>query len=452
MRFPRIKKIRLESIDGDEKKPSEASTDEEIWRIFDEQRSKCLNLDYMIGTQSQTDTTVMYRQRGCRFLTPDEYRKKSRKRKKKVITSPSRKVPKVETCESNVLEGLSFCVLEGLYLLNDSSFEARSAQEGGWAHMAEEVETEEDVIKFIKKHGGSYKAEVTGAPKEYIIGGSKDDARVKTRIDGLRCAKSQAGSKKKADKSLASLARHHDGILNWTFVYYLVHMLQKETKGGSLKCADDTYLTPEPHHYLVRVARNESIEETLFNLNRLISVHEMEHALATPVVAKSGPWQLTGTIDLAKEERWVLSASFASFWPYGIDAPGNGSAFVVYPDIFSSGFGFSVEKDATEESLSSDSKSARWEHVESRSDEIMSVLPLVSAMGGLITPHLHSGVTHIICLLEVDAEMHVEDAKSTDVFICKERGSCLIEYLGKQFPENNAFRLVSPDWIRNKLE
>ena len=111
MRFPRIKKVRLESVDGDEKKASESSTDEEVWRIFDEARSKRLDSDSMIGSRSQRDVEAMHIQRRCRFLTPEEYRKKIKKRKKKTITSPARKVPKVEVCESDILKGLTFCVL-----------------------------------------------------------------------------------------------------------------------------------------------------------------------------------------------------------------------------------------------------------------------------------------------------------------------------------------------------
>lgn len=450
MRFPRIKKVRLESADGDEKKASETSTDEELWRMFDEARSKRLDMDSMVGTQSQTDTATMFGSRGCRFLTPDEYRRKSRKRKKKILSSPSRKVPKVETYESNVLEGLSFCVLEGMYFLDLTSFEARAIQKDGWVHMAEKVKTEEDVIKFIKKHGGSFKAKATGSPNEYIVGGSKDDARVKTQIDGLRYGKTLEGSKKKADKSLASVAQRHAGILKWSFVYYLVYMLQKETKNGSSNDAQAKFLTPEPHHYLVRVSRDESIEEALFMINRPISVEEMEHALATPVASNNFPWQLKVSIDLPEEERWVLSTNFTPLWPYGADESCIQNSVIMYPDIFSSGYGFSTENEATEE-LSSNSRSSRWSNIEAEFDEITSILPFVSTMGGFVTPHLHSGVTHIACLLRVDSETSIEEAKSNNVFLCKKRGAALLEYISHEFGESDHVKLVSPRWIRNKL-
>ena len=451
MRFPRIKKVRLDSADGDEKKASETSTDEELWRMFDEARSKRLDMNSMVGTQSQTDTATIFGSRGCRFLTPDEYRKKSRKRKKKILSSPSRKVPKVETLESNVLEGLSFCVLEGMYFLDLTSFEARAIQKDGWGHLAEKVKTEEDVIKFIKKHGGSYKAKATGSINEYIVGGSKDDARVKTQIDGLRYGKTLEGSKKKADKSLASVAQRHDGILKWSFVYYLVHILQKETKEGFSNDARDKYLTPEPHHYLVRVSRDESIEEALFMINRPITVEEMEHALAAPVAANNCPWQLKGSIDLPDEERWVLSADFTTLWPYGEYQFRIQNSVVLYPDIFSSGYGFNTENEATEE-LASNSRSSRWSNVQAGFDEITSILPFVSSMGGFVTPHLHSGVTHIACLLDGNAEISIEEAKLNGMFLCKERGAALLDYVSDKFPGSNQVKLVSPHWIPNKLK
>ena len=455
MRFPRIKKVRLESVDGDEKKASETSTDEEIWRIFDETRSKRLDADSMFGSQSQTGAVSTHVRR-CRFLTPEEFGQKARKRKKKVVSSPARKVPKVEVYESNLLEGLRFCVLEGIYSLDASSFDARVAQEQRWAHTVENVKTEEDVIEFIKKHGGTYKAKVTGTPNEFIIGGTTDDARVKTQINGLEYAKSLIDSKKKTDKELVSVAQYHDGIIKWTFVYSLVHRLQKDADKQSFKDTYDRYLIPEPHQYLVRVSRNESIAEALFSLNRPISVDELEHALGTPAVTQDHPWQFKGSVDLPEEERWILSSRYTSLWPYNIDGSNSQvsderSIFVLYPDVFSSGFGFSAEKDAADEILSG-VKSARWEHKAMYSDEIMSALPLVSVMGGLITPHLHAGVTHIICLLKAEIELPYEGEICLDLFVCEERGRHLMDYLSQEFFQKNKIKLVSPDWIRNKLK
>jgi hypothetical protein len=97
MRFPRIKKVRLDSVDGDEKKASETNTDEDVWIIFDEHRSRRLDAGSMVGTQSQIGTTATLSRR-CRFLTPEEFGSKDKKRKKKIIHSPARKVSVLYYC------------------------------------------------------------------------------------------------------------------------------------------------------------------------------------------------------------------------------------------------------------------------------------------------------------------------------------------------------------------
>eukprot|EP00536_Pseudo-nitzschia_multiseries_P001547 jgi/Psemu1/322119/estExt_fgenesh1_pg.C_190073 len=451
LRFPRIKKVRLHSVDGDEKKPSETTTDDEIWRIFNETRSKRYNADSIFGSGQQSGAGTAPGQRRCRFLTPAEYRNKSKKRKQKTIISPSRKVPKVDKMKSKVLDGFDFCVLEGVYSFDINSLDGQVACEEGWAQEAEKVRTEEDVIEFIIQHGGNYKAEVVGAPNEYIIGGSEDDARVKQQMIGLARAKSLIDSKKKADMPFVSLAKHHDGIIKWTYVYSLVHQLQK----NSNKNEGGEKLQPEHHQYLDRVSsdsRKESKAEALFSLNRPIKPNEMEVALKTDDVTEVPPWQLKGLIDLPKEERWILSSAYTNLWPYNNDEETSDErkAVVLYPDVFCRGFGFMNEKDATDEVLFL-TKSTRWDHVAKDFDEIMSVLPIVSVMGGLTTPHLHFGVTHIICLMKADGEYPYEDTMSLDIFVCKERGRRLMQYIRQNFPHRNELKLVSPTWIRNKL-
>jgi hypothetical protein len=452
VRFPRITKVRINSVDGDEKKASDTSTDEEIWRLFDETRSKRLDADSMNGNTYQPEAEIFSFRRRRRFLTPEEYSKRSTKRQTKMACSPSRKVPKVDVRESNVLEGLKFCVLEGLYSFDPSSFDGRVAQEQGWIHEAKKVKTEEDVIEFIKKHGGTFKSEVSGIPKEYIIGGSKDDARVKTQISGLEHGKSLVNSaKKKAERVLAVIAKYHDGILKWSFVYSLVHQL----RNGIGKHTDDGYFMPEPHQYLVRVSRKDSIPEALFAIDRPISIDEMEHVLATPKVPRASPWQFKGSVDLPENERWVLSSKYTSLWPYKEGtADGNfsqaGKAVVVYPHLFLNGFGFCGEKDALDEVLSC-TRSKRWDNIVLYSDEIASTLPLLSMMGGMVTPHLHCGVTHVLCLLKTDVECKYEDAEYLDVFVYKEDGRRLLEYLEQQSRQHDV-KFISPNWIRKKLK
>lgn len=340
---------------------------------------------------------------------------------------------------------------QGVYSHDMSLFETRATQKEGWADEMAKVRSEEDVIKFIKRHGGSYTAKAIGVPNEYIIGGNKDDARVKTQINGLKYAKSLLESKKKSDQKHATLARHHDGILKWSFVYYLVNRLQEEAKKISSMNDNDYDIQPEPHQYLVRVSCDESIEEAMFSLNRPLLVDEMEHILSTPTATNNFPWQYNGLVELPKEERWTLSSSFTSLWPYDSDASGDKSPVVVYPDVFACGFGFTSEDDANNE-VASGYRSLRWESIVSHSDVIVSALPLVSSMGCIISPHLHSGITHIICRLKADVDSLPEGTKSADQFICQKRGRCLLDYLCKQFPHNNKVRLVSPNWFLSKLK
>mmetsp|Transcript_21953 Transcript_21953/g.60996 ORF Transcript_21953/g.60996 Transcript_21953/m.60996 type:complete len:1287 (+) Transcript_21953:202-4062(+) len=449
LRFPRIKKVRLQSVHGDEKKATETTTDDEIWKIFDEARSRRFDADSIIGSHRRPGDGTIPVRRGCRFLTPAEYRIKTKKRKHKEISSPSIKVPKVTDYKSHVLDGLSFCVLEGVYSFDVNSLDGQVALQEGWAHEAKNVKTEKDVIRFIIEHGGNYKAEVVGATKEYIIGGNEGDARVKQQMIGLARAKSLIDSKKKADRPLVSVAKHHDGIIKWTFVYSLVHRLQQ----SSDKNEGDKNLTPDQHQYLDRVPTNfrkESNAEALFSLNRRMEVNEMEHVLKTDGIVKVPPWQLKGLIDLPKEERWVLSSRYTSLWPYKDDTETSyeRKAVVLYPDIFRRGYGFVEEKDAVDEALAL-TESTRWNQIANQLDEITSVLPLVSIMGGLTTPHLHTGVTHIICLMRDDSEHPYEDAMSLDIFVCKERGHRLMQYLRQNFLHRNELKLVSPNWIRN---
>lgn len=362
-------------------------------------------------------------------------------------------MPKVDVLESQILTGLTFNVLEGIYSLDANSFEAQEANKEGWAHHAEKVKTEEDVIEFIKKHGGTFSSAPKGTPYEYIIGGSTGDARVKTLINGLEYAKSVKDSKKKADQKLAPLAQH-DGIIKWTFVYSLVHRIQGEGGTRPAKDSHDQYLVPEPHHYLAKVAR-KSLAEELFSLSRPLSTSEMELALTAPN-EQNRPWQFS--VDLKEEERWVLSSRFTPLWPYyNVDdlvgeTRRESSSITIYPDVFSS-FGFSSEKDAADEIVTG-VKSARWNNVDANSEAIMSVVPLVSVMGGLITPHLHSGVTHIICPLKEGTELSYEEGvTSLHIFACQERGQYLLDYLnGELLFEKSTIKLVSTDWVRNKLK
>jgi hypothetical protein len=462
VRFPKIKKVRLDSVDGDEKKAWETDSDATIWRIFDETRQKRLENGSMLGNHGEDngDST-----RGCRFLTPEDYSRKSKKRGRKAVQSPTRKVPRVDIVESNTLTGLTFNVLEGIYFLDANSLEAQEAIDQGWILEGERVKSEETVIEFIKKHGGAYKAsKLTGGPDEYIIGGCKNDAKVMTQIRAIENAKCIISPLTKRDKELTTMVQNIEGILKWTFVYSLVYRFQREGHSGSIKMTHPGLLVPGPQHYLTRVHVDTTFANELFELRRALSAIEMQRALVG--VGQESldenltliPWQYTGAHHLPRDERWILSSEFTAFWPYrssdeGLSDENNEEIIVLYPDIFASGFGISSGDDATKEFLNG-VESERWDDLLEGpdSDTLLSVLPLAKAMGALVTPHLHSGVTHVLCDLIRDTSRCSLDGATLTIFRDSKKGRQLLDYLVGALHKKSNVQLVSPKWIRSKVE
>jgi hypothetical protein len=462
IRFPKIKKIRLDSVDGDEKKAWETDSDATVWRMFDETRQKRLENRSMLGSHGEDND---FSTSGCRFLTPEEYSRKSKKRGRKTVPSPARKVPRVDVIESDALAGLTFYVLEGIYFLDSNSSEAQDARDHGWILEGEKVKSEEAVIRFIKKHGGTYKAsKLTGAPDEYIIGGSKNDAKVVTQMRAIENAKSMVSPSTKRDKELMTMTQNIEGILKWTFVYSIVYRFQKEGCSGTIKATCPELLVPGPQHYLARIHVETGVAKEVFTLKRFLSTDEMQRALQEgghETVDESTnliPWQYTGTHEIPRDERWVLSSEFTSLWPYrsrneGLSDEMETELVVLYPEIFSSGFGLRSVADATNEVLSG-IESKRWDDLlkDSGSEIILSVLPLAMAMGALVTPHLHSGVTHVLCDLTGDASTcNIEDATSAN-FRDPVRGQQFLDYLLGSLPKNSNIELVAPTWIRSKVD
>ena len=125
---------------------------------------------------------------------------------------------------------------------------------------------------------------------------------------------------------------------------------------------------------------------------------------------------------------------------------------VVYPDLFQEGdFGFLNERDASEDQMQ-DLPSSRWMNIrkEHLRNHISSVLPLMAAMGAHITPHLHSGVTHVLCHLKSPQSQVWQPDTSNEIFSDQDRGkllnSRLLELEGNQRDRN--VTLISPAWVR----
>lgn len=473
LRFARVDQIRHEAIDGDEKPVSEIDSEHDLWQIYTETRRQRQESAALANasTFSPTKADQPLTQSVTRFLTPEEYAQKSRKRKRKSVVSPS-KIPKVETLETNVLEGLRFSVLEGNYSLDANSLEAQEAQDQGWLDRALRVKRKEHVMEFILRHAGKILVSAESSDT-YILGGDTKDARVVNFIRGIKNARSQSTSNPKTKQAvkMKKLAEN-DGVLKWTFVYSLVHRLisnqSSERKRGnlddtekrgditSINKTDQRILKPKLHHYLARVNTEEGPGKEIFNLEnssttKMDLIRALQEGFGYEADASTAPqcqylpWQYRGHVDLELQDRWVLSYRLGK-------TCGEDRGIVLYPDIFVGGFGISDEEEAIKEVLCG-SKSERWEHgVDESFDQILSSLPLSRAMGALVTPHLHSGVTHIVCGLKDSHQILVyNDNLAGDVFKDPTRGGGLIEHLTTIRAKTEPV-LVSPEWIRTLWE
>jgi hypothetical protein len=80
-------------------------------------------------------------------------------------------------------------------------------------------------------------------------------------------------------------------------------------------------------------------------------------------------------------------------WPDGRE----NKKVILYPDMFRDDFGLdeqhSVADAEPEEERRDSAESSR------AANEISNSVALASAMGAIVTPHLHSGVTHVLCHL-----------------------------------------------------
>ncbi len=125
-----------------------------------------------------------------------------------------------------------------------------------------------------------------------------------------------------------------------------------------------------------------------------------------------------------------------------------GNGILLYPDIFPDNkFGFSKMKDAWEEDVS-----PRWGDVQPdcAQNEISSALLLAKAMGAQASPHLHDGITHILCDLKVET-LKWSSGISINAFQNTKRGQHIHQRL-LQMEESNPLHitLVSPDWVQSQ--
>jgi hypothetical protein len=126
---------------------------------------------------------------------------------------------------------------------------------------------------------------------------------------------------------------------------------------------------------------------------------------------------------------------------------------ILYPDLFDD-LGTEEEGEAQKEAQRA-GVSPRWEETMESSSlgDVAATLPLAKALGVIVSPHLHGGVTHVLCNLRRHKILKWSSVHPLTIYSDPEYGSILNERL-ISLEETAALRggehdvyLISPDWL-----
>mmetsp|Transcript_30773 Transcript_30773/g.61126 ORF Transcript_30773/g.61126 Transcript_30773/m.61126 type:complete len:842 (+) Transcript_30773:330-2855(+) len=480
LRFPRIQSIRAEGLDGGAKPPDEITALSELHTIFEEKRDReTEEISFGLGMNVFTS----------RFLTEDQLKKNQELQEPKKDRNVTKEVkgsfiPIVNDRRSYALDGLVFTVLEGNYSLENDSFAMAEAIEKGWANEARKVKCREDVIKFIKQHGG--RCQLSGnTESDLILGGTLSDARVSNyrAMINNTCERDTLKKNTPAQRLIKI-----GGVAKWTFVYSIVHKFLKKieedkatfqgscglTDGSLSICSDWPSLRyPRRSDYLLM---SPAVERSLLQIEDSFGLMVNESAtsidfqraleeigcktLNTQLRNKDEsqnrkvpaypnlPWQESVLKFFKPKERWVFGGQLQTLWPYHKDPRKSSESLVIlYPDVFSN-FG-SEEMENSKQS----SNDRAGDMIASRAmGEISSVLPLVKIMGAVVSSHLHIGVTHVLCELKRHKILEWVITLPRSVYSDERSGMLLhkrLMSLEEMTPDDKkATVLVSPEWVR----
>ena len=172
LRFPRISAIRAEGFVQGPKPHDEVQTFSELSTMFMEIG------DSYAADPLEFDSDIQ----SSRFMTEKQLersgkQKKQSKSRKQTVEVKTFSIPEVDDVLTHALDGLTFTVLPGKYDLKSDGFAVAEAEENRWAQDAISVASREDVVRFIKSHGG--KCELSShTGSDFIIGGTIDDPKV----------------------------------------------------------------------------------------------------------------------------------------------------------------------------------------------------------------------------------------------------------------------------------
>jgi len=489
LRFPRIARIRAKHFD-DPKSASDVETISEIHERFFQRQSRqqtaereaLLSLNNGSSSQQIHTATTTGILTDCKFFTSEQHSKKvSIAKKRKSGRNDQVRAPNIlssSKIESRILSKYTFTVLEGTYNLDSYNLDGQQqARNEGWFKDAKAVDCQQDIIDFILRHGGICEL-IYNIKTKFIVGGSSADARVANQRRFIETATTDALLKAKTTKKREYLRKVANiGVIKWTFLFQTVHriFIEAAQEEISLRESTPTTLIPRRHDFLVlsKVAEESflevenSQETTLMDLKFELgdvgkvelNVKKVNHISTSKIrkLRRLPPhdymaWQYRGHTDLEKNEQWVLEGPRQHFWYPHLAVRGeNHTTAVIYPDLFHIGdFGHKNAQDVTKE-IHKGIASIRWDAISAgcATSDIASAVPLAKAMGAHVTPHLHGGVTHILCEMKESSmfpwSAHVSNSTFTDI----DRGAALQSRLFDLEPLHSQKNLfVSPAWIR----
>lgn len=170
------------------------------------------------------------------------------------------------------------------------------------------------------------------------------------------------------------------------------------------------------------------------------------------------PWQSHAMNSFNGSERWVFGGRAQKLWPYAKHAGENSAVCILYPDLFND-LGLEEKEDADKEALRS-GVSPRWKDAVDGSKslgQVTATLPLAKALGAIVTPHLHIGVTHVLCDLKRHKMLKWSSMHPLSIYSNAQSGSHLHERLisleesaALDGDSDFSVLLVSPDWLEEK--
>lgn len=200
-------------------------------------------------------------------------------------------------------------------------------------------------------------------------------------------------------------------------------------------------------------------ESNLIDFQRALEIIGKEHTSKkqrlSPRPGEAKPtWQSTAISSLDKSDRWVFGGKMQKLWPYDYGATSSQRRLtVVYADVFTD-LGFEEEVDAKNEERINDR--IRWKNnvAACKQGSLFAVIPLLQVMGAVVSSHLHSGVTHILCEMKSRKILKWTSTLPRSVFANSAAGALMHERLlsleesavlnGKKWEH---VMLVSPEWV-----